>query len=131
MLLSLTQLGPQWSGPRLRFRDPSRVGLGYPELVGWSDFYAGSACDVRVARATDGEREGWLVWGGTLGVRAIPEGWDVDEAVAQGVVEEAPLLWVDDVGVFPSEVAQVVAGSWITDTGVQPGVARPYDAGRR
>lgn len=108
-LLSVTRLGPQWTGPRLHLRDPERVGLHEGDIIGWSDFYTGSACDVHVVRATDGEHSGWLVWGGTLGLRALPpEIRDVD-AVRRGEWDARPLLWVDDPALFPDDVRAVVA----------------------
>jgi len=103
-LMSVTRLGPQWTGPRLRLRDPEGVGLANPDLIGWSDFYAGSACDLHVARATDGENVGFLVWGGTLGVRAVPAGGAGDRHRWEG----RPLLWIEDPGQFPEEVRRVV-----------------------
>lgn len=124
LLLSLTQLGPVWSGPRLALRDPARLGLAHGDVVGWSDFYAGCACDVKVARATDGTREGWLIWGGTLGVRILPSEAAADEAVAGGHAEEAPVLWVDDLEVLPRDVAEVVAGSWMAGADAPRGERR-------
>lgn len=108
-VLSVTRLGPQWTGPRLRLRDPERVGLHQADIIGWSDFYTGSACDVHVVRATDGEHSGWLVWGGTLGLRALPAEIDDVDTVRRGEWDARPLLWVDDPALFPDEVRAVVA----------------------
>lgn len=107
--MSVTRLGPQWTGRRLRLRDPGRVGLSEADIIGWSDFYAGSACDVHVVRATDGERSGWLVWGGTLGLRAVPAELDDVETVRVGAWDARPLLWVEDPSLFPEDVRAVVA----------------------
>ncbi len=109
-LLSVTPLGPQWTGRRLRLRDPGRIGLHEADIIGWSDFYAGSRCDVHVVRATDGERSGWLVWGGTLGLRAVPSELDDGEDVRSGDWDARPLLWVDDLTQFPADVRAVVNG---------------------
>lgn len=108
--MSVTRLGPQWTGRRLRLHEPGRVGLQESDLIGWSDFYSGSACDVHVARATDGERSGWLVWGGTLGLRAVPAGIDDPDLVRREEWDARPLLWVDDPTLFPDEVRAVVTG---------------------
>lgn len=108
-MLSVNCVGPQWSGRRLHLRQPDRVGLSESELVGWSDFYAGTACDVHVARASDGEHSGWLVWGGTLGLRAVPAGVEDVEALRLGTWEARPLLWLDDPALLPDEVQAVVA----------------------
>lgn len=107
-LMSVTRLGPEWTGRRLRLREPGRVGLREADLVGWSDFYAGSPCDVHVAFARDGERSGWLVWGGTLGLRSLPPGVDDPEAVRGGGWDEPPVLWIDDASLFPEDVRAVV-----------------------
>ena len=108
-MMSVTCLGPQWSGRRLRLQQPQRLGLRESDLVGWSDFYAGTACDVHVALATDGERSGWLVWGGTLGLRAVPVGVEDVEALRGGEWEARPVLWLDDPGLLPDDVRAVVA----------------------
>ena len=108
-MMSVTCQGPQWSGRRLRLQQPGRVGLRESELVGWSDFYTGTACDVHVARASDGEHSGWLVWGGTLGLRAVPVGVEDVEALRGGEWEARPLLWLDDPALLPDEVRAVVA----------------------
>lgn len=109
-VMSVTCLGPQWTGRRLRLRYPDRLGLRESDLIGWSDFYTGSVCDVHVARATDGEHSGWLVWGGTLGLRSVPselaEG-DV-EALRQGRWDARPVLWLDDASLLPEDVRAVV-----------------------
>jgi hypothetical protein len=109
-LMSVTCLGPQWTGRSLRLQRPDRLGLRETDLIGWSDFYAGSACDVHVARATDGERSGWLVWGGTLGLRSVPpELVDGDvEAVRDGGWDARAVLWVDDAALLPEDVRAVV-----------------------
>ena len=108
-LMSVTCLGPAWTGRRLRLQEPDRLGLREPDLIGWSDFYAGPACDVHVAAATDGERSGWLVWGGTLGLRAVPPELEDEEAVRQGEWDARPVLWVEDASLLPDEVRAVVA----------------------
>ena len=115
-LMSVTQLGPEWRGRRLSLREPARLGLREPDLVGWSDFYTGSACDVHVAYASDGQRSGWLVWGGTLGLRSLPSAVDDPGTVRDGSWEERPLLWVEDPAVFPDEVRAVVAGGGAVET---------------
>lgn len=116
-LMSVTRLGPEWTGRRLRLRDPARLGLANPELIGWSDFYAGSACDLHVARATDGTRQGWLVWGGTLGLRAVPcEGDAEDRARWEG----RPLLWIEDPAVLPEDVRRVVDRDGMRDDATVP-----------
>ena len=109
-LMSVTRLGPQWTGRRLRLSRPDRVGLRESDLIGWSDFYAGSACDVHVARATDGEHSGWLVWGGTLGLRSVPPDLaDGDvEGLRQGRWDAHPVLWLDDASMLPEDVRAVV-----------------------
>lgn len=107
-LISVTRLGPQWTGRRLRLRDPQRLGLREADVIGWSDFYAGSACDVHVVRASDGEHSGWLVWGGTLGLRAVPAEIQDEEAVRRGEWDARPLLWVEDPSLFPDDVRAVV-----------------------
>ncbi len=117
-VMSVTRLGPEWTGRRLRLRDPERFGLANPDLIGWSDFYAGSACDLHVARATDGTDVGWLIWGGTLGLRAVPAD---DAGTERRRWEGRPLLWVDDAGVFPDEVRRVVANDANPDSATVTG----------
>jgi len=109
-LMSVTCLGPQWTGRRLHLSRPDRAGLRESDLIGWSDFYTGSACDVHVARATDCERSGWLVWGGTLGLRSVPaEVADGDvEALRQGRWDAHPVLWLNDASMLPEDVRAVV-----------------------
>jgi hypothetical protein len=108
--VSLQRLGPVWKGDRLRLERPDEVGLRHPVLIGWSDFYGGTPAHVAVAWATDGERCGWVVWGGSQGLRAVPEG-DVAaaEATAAATYDERPLLWLGDARMLPAEVAAVVA----------------------
>lgn len=124
-LMSVTRLGPEWTGRRLRLREPGRVGLQEPDLVGWSDFYAGSPCDVHVAFASDGDRTGWLVWGGTLGLRSLPTGVDDPEAVRGGRWEEPAVLWVDDAELFPDDVRAVVTAERSPEAMAEAGEARP------
>lgn len=127
--MSVTRLGPQWTGRRLRLRDPQRLGLREADVIGWSDFYAGSACDVHVVRATDGEHSGWLVWGGTLGLRAVPAEVNDVEAVRGGEWDARPLLWVEDPTVFPEDVRAVVAGEAPSEAAAE--VATEVPAGGR
>ncbi|MEJ2668467.1 MAG: hypothetical protein P8Z81_15460 [Deinococcales bacterium] len=107
-LVSVTRLGPQWTGRRLRLRDPGQLGLHEADIIGWSDFYAGTACDVHVARARDDEHAGWLIWGGTLGLRSVPPECDDPESVRRGEWEARPRLWVEDPSLLPDEVRAVV-----------------------
>ena len=108
--VSLQRLGPVWKGPRLRLERPDELGLRFPVLIGWSDFYGGTPAPVAVAWANDGERSGWVVWGGSQGLRAVPESDEAAaEAMATATFEERPLMWIGDVRMLPIEVAAVVA----------------------
>ena len=107
-LMSVTLLGPRWTGNRLSLRRPSELGLEHGDLVGWSDFYGGGPCQVNVASASDGRHSGYLVWGGTLGLRVVPEHLaEVDRQLVD-VLESRAVLWVKDVNTLPPEVRQVV-----------------------
>lgn len=109
--VSLQRSGPVWKGARLRLERADEVGLRFPVLIGWSDFYGGTPAPVSVAWASDGERSGWVVWGGSQGLRAVPEGDDAAAAaIASATFEERPLVWISDAGMLPTEVAAVVAG---------------------
>lgn len=118
--VSLQRLGPAWQGPVLRLRDAEALGLRFPFVIGWSDFYGGTAAPVTVARATDGKRTGWLVWGGSQGLRALDDAADVGVGAVVGgeprgagtcpaAFDERPILWLSDVALLPEDVAAVVA----------------------
>ena len=108
--VSLQRSGPVWKGAQLRLERPDELGLRFPVLIGWSDFYGGTPAPVSVAWASDGERTGWVAWGGSQGLRAVPEGDDAaGDAVAPATFEERPLLWIDDLRCLPAEVAAIVA----------------------
>lgn len=108
-VMSVTRTGPQWTGRRLRLRNPERLRLRHGDLVGWSDFYGGSPAHVHVARATDGSRSGWLVWGGTLGLRSLPAEVEDPSDLRRRWWDAPAILWVDDPAVFPDDVRSVVA----------------------
>lgn len=122
--VSLQRLGPVWKGARLRLERPDELGLRFPVLIGWSDFYGGTPAPVAVAWASDGERSGWVVWGGSQGLRAVPEGDEAAaEAMASATFEERPLMWIGDVRMLPAEVASIAARG---DEGPRPAAeARP------
>jgi hypothetical protein len=108
--VSLQRSGPVWKGARLRLERPDELGLRFPVLIGWSDFYGGTPAPVAVAWASDGERSGWVAWGGSQGLRAIPESAEAAaDAIAASTFEERPLLWIDDARMLPAEVRAVVA----------------------
>jgi hypothetical protein len=123
-LMSVTRLGPQWTGGRLRLTDPQRLGLRHGDIVGWSDFYSGVPADVHVARAAEGQRSGWLVWGGTLGLRSVPADLEDLSVVRSRWWDARPVLWVDDPAQFPEEVRAVV------EPEPAPGAATPEVAVR-
>ena len=107
--VSLQRLGPVWKGARLRLERPDELGLRFPVLIGWSDFYGGTPAQVAVAWASDGERSGWVVWGGSQGLRAVPESEEsAAEVTAAAAFDERPLVWLDDPRMLPPEVAAVV-----------------------
>jgi hypothetical protein len=134
--VSLLRLGPVWQGPSLTLSRHEAIGLRYETLIGWSDFYGGSPAPVSVARATDGERTGWIVWGGSQGLRAVPAG-ALQEAPGVGVetpassaYDERPLLWLAEPSVLPPEVVERVTAvdverSGGRDDGAGRGLARP------
>lgn len=107
-VLSITRSGPEWRGRRLRLLEAEGLGLEHGDVLGWSDFYGGTACDVHVARASDGRHDGWLVWGGNLGLRSVPDGFDDHSALRSRVWDALPLLWVSDLRHFPADVASAV-----------------------
>lgn len=119
------RLGPEWTGNSLRLPfgpadEPRRV----LEIVGWTDLFTGRSCPVHVAHVRwlpherpdisggpQTSQEGYLVWGGNSGVRALdpeaeptlgaehlPPGWGY------------PIVWVavEDVADFPQEVRDVI-----------------------
>lgn len=107
-LMSVTLLGPRWSGDRLRIENPGQVGLQYSDLIGWSDFYGGGPCPVQVACASSGRESGYLVWGGTLGLRVVPDHLAVVDRQLGDVLESRSLMWIKDVRSLPAAVRQVV-----------------------
>jgi hypothetical protein len=107
-LMSVTLHSPRWTGRRLRLQRPAEQGLAHSDLVGWSDFYGGGPCEVHVARASTGSDSGYLVWGGTLGLRVLPaELGEVDRQLGD-VLEQRSVLWIRDVEDLPQEVRAVV-----------------------
>ena len=107
-LMSVTLLGPRWTGKRLCLLRPSELELDHGDLVGWSDFYGGGPCQVNVACASDGRNSGYLVWGGTLGLRVVPEHVvDVDRQLGD-VLESRSVVWIKDAANLPEEVRRVV-----------------------
>lgn len=127
--VSLQRLGPLWQGPELRLARPDAVGLRFPTVIGWSDFYGGTAAGVSVAWATDGTRTGYVVWGGTQGLRAVAEGEaPADDATGRGTFDERPLLWIDEAAVLPAEVVAVVGAGCPSEAEAaradQPGAGR-------
>lgn len=118
-VLSITRSGPTWSGTRLRLVDAARLGLAHGDLLGWSDFYGGTVCDVHVANASEGQHEGWLVWGGNLGLRSVPAGFEDVGMLRSSVWDGLPLLWVNELRHFPPEVVAAVTvprrDEWATE----------------
>ena len=114
--VSLQRLGPVWQGPSLTLSRHEAIGLRFETLIGWSDFYGGSPAPVSVARATDGERTGWVVWGGSQGLRAVAAGAlegasdAVVETAAASAYDERPLLWLAEPSMLPEDVVERVAG---------------------
>jgi len=123
-LQTFERLGQEWIGESLRLPfgpadEPRRV----LEIVGWTDLFTGRPCVVHVARVRwlpsvqpeitggpDTPQEGYLIWGGNSGVRALdpntepgpgtdhlPPGWGY------------PIIWVapEDVDDLPSDVRGV------------------------
>lgn len=82
-LMHFEELGEEWTG------DAIRVGVGdggrkVRKVVGWSDLYGGSPCDIRVVKVRTQEGDiGYLVHGGNSGVRVLGK-------------EYAPIPGVDD-----------------------------------
>jgi hypothetical protein len=106
--MSVNLLGARWSGDRLRLERPGEFGLPGGDLVGWSDFYGGGPCPVQVACASDGRRSGYLVWGGTLGLRVVPcDLMEVDRQLGD-VLESRSVVWIEDAQLLPQEVRSVV-----------------------
>ena len=110
-LMTVTLHGPRWTGERLRVMNPGLLGLEHGDLVGWSDFYGGGPCPVQVAYATDGRHAGYLVWGGTLGLRAVPPHLDRVGREHADDLEARALLWIDDPGMLPAEVRVAVGAT--------------------
>lgn len=106
--MSATLLGPRWTGMRLRLERPEDLGLEHGDLVGWSDFYGGGPCTVNVAYATNGKRNGYLVWGGNLGLRALPGHLGHADRSLGDVLQPLSILWIDDVSMLPAEVQEAV-----------------------
>ncbi|MEX2540320.1 MAG: hypothetical protein WD314_00870 [Trueperaceae bacterium] len=106
--MSVTLLGPRWSGDRLHVERPRELGLPYSDLVGWSDFYGGGPCPVQVACASNGRETGYLVWGGTLGLRVVPHDLTSVDRQLGDVLEPRSVMWIKDVEALPAQVRQVV-----------------------
>lgn len=107
----------------MRLERPEELGLEHSDVVGWSDFYGGGPCTVNVAYATNGKRNGYLVWGGNLGLRAVP--WHLGHADRSlgDVLQPLSILWIDDVSVLPMEVQAAVgfrADEGVTGEPVEP-----------
>lgn len=106
--MTVTLLGPRWTGERLRLKRPAELGLRHTDIVGWSDFYGGGPCQVNVAAAASGGESGYLVWGGTLGLRVVPgDVEEVDKRMGESLVARS-LLWIRDASLLPVTVRQVV-----------------------
>lgn len=108
--LAVTLLGPRWSGERLSLDAPEELGLPRGDIIGWSDFYGGGPCEVQVARATSGQEAGYLVWGGTLGLRIVPPELREVERRQGDLFEMRTVLWVKDPLLLPAHVRAVVEG---------------------
>ena len=124
--MSVTLLGPRWTGDRLSLHRPSELNLEHGDLVGWSDFYGGGPCQVNVACASDGRNSGYLVWGGTLGLRVVPEHLAEIDRQLGDVLESRSVLWIKDVNNLPFEVRQVVE---VTTTSTAPEGSAPHQGG--
>ena len=149
-LQTFERLSPEWSGESLRLPFGEGREARSLEVVGWTDLYTGSPCDVHVARVRwlPHERpdisggpaelqEGYLVWGGNSGVRILNDDAEptsgVDEHLPPGYGR--PIVWValEDVADLPLEVRDAVTLSLCEGCGAElPLSASPYylDVGR-
>jgi hypothetical protein len=109
-LQTFERLGPEWVGDSL-ILPFGPEGTEY-EVVGWTDLFGGSPCQVHVVRVRHIPRgeEGYLVYGGNSGVRILDDEADpipgVDDHLPRGY--GMPIIWVEDVGDLPPDVRAVV-----------------------
>jgi len=118
------RLGPKWSGESLALVFGDGDERRRLTLVGWTDIYNGSPCEVNavhvrwlprrqpeISGGPATPQEGFLVYGGNSGVRALdPDG---DRKPGTGHLPPGwgyPIVWValDDVADFPQEVQDVI-----------------------
>ena len=95
-LTGIELLGPRWTARRVRLLEACS-GTPAADVIGWTDYYGGGPCEVYVAYARTRDREGLLVWGGSLGVRLVPHHLP-DEALhdERQFLASHPMLWLPD-----------------------------------
>ena len=119
-LTTFALLSPVWTGERLSL--PFGPEQQVRAVVGWTDLFFGSPCNVNVARVhapggpigqlidneAQGDKEGYLVYGGNQGVRIY------QHAPEDGYGQ--PIVWVEDLADLPPDVQAIVGqGTYLID----------------
>lgn len=113
-LIAFTMLSPVWQGEHLVIPFGEDEERKDNTVVGWTDLFFGSRCPLRVVRVQTNEqapREGYLVYGGSNGIRVLDEHVPltpgIDDHLPRGYGR--PILWIEDLEALPEEVRTVVA----------------------
>lgn len=113
-LTSFSELSPTWQGEQLVIPFGEDEEREDHTVVGWTDLFFGSRCPLRVVRVRTNEqtlREGYLVYGGSNGIRVldehVPPTPGMDDHLLRGYGR--PILWIEDLEHLPEEVRTVVA----------------------
>src|SRR5258707_5489325 len=109
---SFKVLSPSWHGESLSIPFGEGEERKVHEVVGWTDLFFGSACEVHCTKVESQGMIGYLVHGGNSGVRILNEQAHaipgVDDHLPNGYGR--PIIWIaeEDAGDLPTEVQMLV-----------------------
>jgi hypothetical protein len=108
-------LSPVWSGERVRLPFGEGEQRRIYTVIGWTDLFLGSPCEVKIARVRhrDSNAVGYLVWGGNCGVRILDRSArptpGLDDHLPRG--HGRPIIWVEDAADLPQQVQKRLASN--------------------